>query len=112
MTRLVVTGIVGLLVVVFSTLFRDRKIQPNGLKWRMLRNELIFAAFFGLFTGYLIGFLTTTLNRFGLIEFKTGPASWWAVALEYTLYFLAFDTWFYWMHRLMHKEPMYKTRWR
>ena len=108
MTRLVLFGIAaGLLFVLFRFVFRARKIQPNGFKWKTLRNELIFASFFGLFTGYLIGFLTSTLNRFGFIQFKSGSASWWVIALEYALYFAAFDTWFYWMHRLMHKEPMY-----
>jgi len=106
--RLVGLGIVGgVMVLLFRTLFNARKIQPNGFKWKTLRNEVIFAITFGALTGYFIGFLTSTLNHFGLIEFKTGPASWWVVALEYALYFFAFDTWFYWMHRLMHKEPMY-----
>src|SRR5262249_45680025 len=27
--------------------------------------------------------------------------------LEYALYFIGFDTWFYWLHRLMHIEPVY-----
>jgi hypothetical protein len=69
MARLVGIVVVGgLLVVVFSTLFRDRKIQPDGFKWNALRNELIFASVFGMFTGYLIGFLKSTLNHGALAE--------------------------------------------
>jgi hypothetical protein len=107
MARLVGFGILGgVMLVLFRTLFSTRKIEPKGFKWKTLRNEVIFALAFGSVTGYFIGFLTSTLNHFGLIEFKTGPASWWVIALEYALYFFTFDTWFYWMHRLMHKEPM------
>ena len=29
------------------------------------------------------------------------------VLLQYAAYFFLFDTWFYWLHRWMHKEPVY-----
>lgn len=106
--RVVAFGVVaGLLYALLRNFLSIRKIQPNGFKWKKLRNEVFFALIFGGLTGLFIGFLTSTLNRFGLIEFHEEPAGWWIIALEYALYFFAFDTWFYWMHRLMHKEPMY-----
>ena len=42
-----------------------------------------------------------------IIHFNAAPTSWWVVALEYAAYFIGFDTYFYWFHRLMHVEPIY-----
>ncbi|MEY4670383.1 MAG: hypothetical protein RLZZ415_262, partial [Pseudomonadota bacterium] len=43
----------------------------------------------------------------GWIELKPGPVSGWTIAGEYALSFFLFDAYFYWLHRLMHKEPYY-----
>lgn len=34
--------------------------------------------------------------------------SWWSVPLMFAVSIVAFDTWFYWGHRLMHWGPLYK----
>jgi hypothetical protein len=47
----------------------SRPGNPAGrIQWNTLRNELIFASVFGMFAGYLIGFLTSTLNHGVLAE--------------------------------------------
>jgi sterol desaturase/sphingolipid hydroxylase (fatty acid hydroxylase superfamily) len=97
----------GLLIAVFRSFFRARKIQPNGFRWRTFRNEAFFGIINVATAGALLGFLTSTLTKHGLVVFNKSPASWWVVGLEYAAYFFAFDTYFYWFHRLMHLEPIY-----
>lgn len=99
--------VVGFIATVFRGFLRARKIQPNGFRWRILRNEFLFAVLNLTVTVFVLGFLTGALTKHGFIEFQSGPVQWWVVALEYVLYFFAFDTYFYWLHRWMHNEPIY-----
>jgi sterol desaturase/sphingolipid hydroxylase (fatty acid hydroxylase superfamily) len=93
--------------VVFRGFFRVRKIQPNGFRWRTFRNEILFGTLNLAVSAFALGGLTALLTTKGWITFNPAPTSWWVVALEYTVYFFAFDTYFYWLHRLMHVEPIY-----
>ncbi|CAN7556451.1 sterol desaturase family protein [Phenylobacterium sp. LjRoot219] len=97
----------GLAAGIFTGYLRARKIQPNGFRWRIFRNEIFFAVVNVAASGVLIGGTTTFLREHGFITFNTAPASWWVIAAEFALYFFAFDTYFYWLHRLMHIEPVY-----
>lgn len=97
----------GLVFGVVSGFFRARKIQPNGFNWRTFRNEAFFATLNVVISGTLIGFITAKLTEHGFITYNTSPASAWVIALEFAAYFFLFDTWFYWLHRLMHVEPIY-----
>jgi len=99
--------IVGFLAAVFRGFFRARKIQPNGFRWRTFRNEILIGILNLVVSAFALGGLTAFLTSKGLITFNSAPTSWWVVALEYTVYFFAFDTYFYWLHRLMHVEPIY-----
>src|SRR5690349_4206283 len=106
--RYVALFVLALLVAsVFRIVFRSRKIQPNGFRWKAIGHEIVLAVINVSLTGFLLGGLSKILNYFGLIQFHHEPTTWWVVALEYALYFVLFDTWFYWFHRLMHIEPMY-----
>ncbi len=98
---------VGFLVSVLQILFRSRKIQPKGFRWKAIRNEVIFAAINTSVTGFLLGGLTRLLNDHHLIQFNHAPAAWYVILGEYALSFILFDTWFYWFHRLMHIGPAY-----
>ena len=106
---LIIFLVVGLLVTVFRSFFRARKIQPNGFKWKTLRNEAIFGVINLALSGVLLGTLSGFLTKHGWVTFNRSPASPWVIALEYAAYFIGFDTWFYWLHRLMHVEPIYRT---
>ena len=97
----------GLLAGIFTGYLRARKIQPNGFKWRLFRRELCWAVVTLAVTGVVIGGASKWLQHAGLITFHHETASPWVIAAEFALYFFAFDTWFYWLHRLMHKEPFY-----
>jgi Delta7-sterol 5-desaturase len=100
--------IAGLVLVLFQSFFRIRKVQPNGFRWKTFRNEAIFGAINVVSSGFLVGALTPTLTRHGFILYNSAPTAWWVVGLEYVAYFFLFDTWFYWWHRAMHVEPFYK----
>ncbi len=100
----VVTGIGAGIVTGF---FKARKIQPKGFKWRTFRNEAMFGMLNLTVAAFTIGPATQWLRANGVITFASGPAAWWQIALEYVLYFFLFDTYFYWLHRWMHKEPYF-----
>lgn len=97
----------GFMLPVTRAFFRARKIQPKGFRWTVFRNEIFFATINLVVTGFVLGPLIALLKTKGFIQFQSGPVEWWVIALEYALYFFLFDTWFYWLHRWMHKEPVY-----
>ena len=99
--------VAGIAAGVVSGFFKARKIQPNGFRWKIFRNEIVFAAINVTVTGFLLGPLTAFLTAKGVISFHHEAAAWWVIALEYAAYFFLFDTWFYWLHRWMHNEPFY-----
>jgi sterol desaturase/sphingolipid hydroxylase (fatty acid hydroxylase superfamily) len=97
----------GLVFGIVKGFFKARKIQPRGFKWAIFRNEILFAVVNLVITGLILGTLNRKLTEWGVINFNHGPAGWWMIGLEYALYFFLFDTYFYWLHRWMHKEPFY-----
>ena len=98
----------GFGLTIWQGFFRARKIQPKGFKWKTFRNEGVFAVINLATAGVLLGAATGYFTDIGLIALRSRPIEWWIVALEYALYFFAFNTWFYWWHRAMHVEPFYK----
>lgn len=97
--------IVGFVATVFQGFFKARKIQPRGFKWKQFRNEIVFAAINMAVSGYLIKLMIDFAAHHR--TFLSGTPTWWMTMLEFAAYFVLFDTWFYWLHRLMHKEPIY-----
>jgi lathosterol oxidase len=104
---------IGLTTVlgIAHVLFRNWKIQPNG--WKLWRTgiELLVVVIGGAITGVLTGGLNRLLALIPPAyhaHTNPAPAAWWVIALEFAIFALGFDTWFYWFHRLMHKEPFYK----
>jgi lathosterol oxidase len=97
----------GIAAGIITGFLKARKIQPKGFKWKIFRNEIAFAVINLTITGFLLGTLKNQLVSAGFITFQKTPPSWWEIGLEYALYFFLFDTYFYWLHRWMHKEPVY-----
>jgi sterol desaturase/sphingolipid hydroxylase (fatty acid hydroxylase superfamily) len=97
----------GLVVGVLTGFFKARKIQPNGFKWKIFRFEAMIAVVSVAFSGVLLSYLHKYLTAHNLITFNEAPGAWWVIALEYAASFFLFDTYFYWLHRWMHKEPVY-----
>lgn len=100
--------VVGLSVGIFSGYFRARKIQPNGFKWRIFRHEILWSTINIVVAAFTLGTIKTFLVGHGFITYNSAPTSAWVIALEFGLYFFGFDAYFYWGHRLMHVEPIYK----
>jgi lathosterol oxidase len=98
----------GLGVGIVSGFFKARRIQPKGFKWKILRHEVLFAAITLGISGAVMGYINHQLTGRGIIRFRHETAPVWMIGLEYAGYFLLFDTYFYWLHRGMHKEPFYK----
>jgi sterol desaturase/sphingolipid hydroxylase (fatty acid hydroxylase superfamily) len=98
----------GLIAGIVGGFFKARKIQPNGFRWKIFGHEFGFGAINLFVSGLTLGPATVWLTANGWITFNAEPTVWWAIALEFALYFFLFDTWFYWLHRLMHREPMYR----
>lgn len=99
---------VSILNALLSILFKSRKIQPRGFKWTTYRNEFGFGLLNVLFSSLLIGGTTSFLAAHGWTKVDKSPVSGLVMAGELLVYFFTFDAWFYWFHRLMHKEPIYK----
>lgn len=97
----------GLIAGIATGFFKARKIQPNGFKWKIFRWEIFGAVVTTMVSGAVLGALNKYLTAHGLVAFNPAPASWWVIAAEYVAYFFLFDTYFYWLHRWMHKEPVY-----
>jgi sterol desaturase/sphingolipid hydroxylase (fatty acid hydroxylase superfamily) len=97
----------GIAAGIWTGFIKARKIQPNGFKWKIFRFEIMIAVVTLAISGTLLGTINGWLTSSGFISFAKSPASWWMVALEYAAYFFLFDTYFYWLHRWMHKEPFY-----
>lgn len=47
------------------------------------------------------------------VGFIAWPTNFWSIPLSFVLSMIAYDTWFYWMHRLLHAKPLYRRihRW-
>jgi sterol desaturase/sphingolipid hydroxylase (fatty acid hydroxylase superfamily) len=93
---------------ILSGFFRARRIQPGRFKWKIFAFEATVAVIGGFLSGYLLRGLSYVLTAVHPIATNPAPAAWWQIALEYVAFFFLFDTWFYWLHRWMHKEPMYR----
>lgn len=100
--------IFSLTVGTLSGYFRARKIQPKGFKLKIfLRHEMMWATINIAVSAFTLGTLNTFLRGNELILFNPEPVAPWVIAVEFGLYFVAFDAYFYWLHRLMHIEPVY-----
>jgi sterol desaturase/sphingolipid hydroxylase (fatty acid hydroxylase superfamily) len=97
----------GIVAGVWTGYFRARKIQQNKFNWPVFRHEIIFAIVSLTVSAFTLGSLSKFLQSRGIITFNHEHASGWVIAGEYALYFIGFDTYFYWLHRLMHIEPIY-----
>ena len=98
---------VTLVAGIATGFFKARKIQPNGFKWQVFRWEIFGAVVTSLVSGTVLGALNKYLWAHGWLATNPLPVTWWRMALEYVAYFFLFDTYFYWLHRWMHKEPVY-----
>jgi hypothetical protein len=62
--------VAGALAAAVRAPLRTRKIQPEGFKWRVLRNEFLFGLLNVTTAALVLGSLSAYLTRVGLISFK------------------------------------------
>lgn len=105
---IIVFALSGIAVATFRGFFRARKIQPNRFRWEIFRKEIFFGTINVAISSVGISAVTAWLTKHSFITYNESPASWWVIALEFALYFFAFDTYFYWLHRWMHQKSVYK----
>jgi sterol desaturase/sphingolipid hydroxylase (fatty acid hydroxylase superfamily) len=103
-------------VVVFAILyflankvsfFRARKVQPGIFRWQQAITEVVLITISGAFGAFFLGAFSKWLTSHGWAHTAPGATHWWIVLIEFVVFFVLFDTWFYWWHRLMHVEPIY-----
>ncbi len=99
------------LLLVAARLFnyvRTMKIQARKIDAAMLRHELLWSALNVFTATFVLQLLSSWLVERGYLVTDPTPAPWYAIALEFTLYFFIFDLYFYVVHRLIHTEPLYR----
>ena len=98
---LVATRLVG------RTFWSRRTIQLGVRTWRDVRREIILMVA-TVCAGCLVGIGTNYLVVSGITRATFG----WPTALEFSLqlisYFIAFDFYLYWVHRLLHKPLLFR----
>ncbi|MEL6233754.1 MAG: sterol desaturase family protein [Pseudomonadota bacterium] len=83
----------------------ERRIQarPSTHKGRDIRQSVVSLATIAV---YVAGGLFA--QQAGWTLFGTWAPSWWSIPLGILLTAIAYDTWFYWFHRLMHTRRFYR----
>jgi lathosterol oxidase len=101
------TLLAGIVVLFFRDGLLARKIQPGTFKWSSVRQQLRHGIVNLTIVTLTITLLLSWWKDIGWTRFIPGPAHWTTILGEYALSFFLFDAYFYWVHRLMHKEPYY-----
>lgn len=99
--------VAGIAFLLFRDAILARKIQPGTFRWAKVRTELRHGIINLAFVTAVTVALMAWWKDIGWIRFIPGPAHWTTILWEYALSFFLFDAYFYWAHRLMHKEPYY-----
>ncbi|MBO0344801.1 sterol desaturase family protein [Roseibium sp. CAU 1637] len=97
----------GWVLVQIQNRHPDRRIQPKrrGEKrmWKEIRQSVYSLT---VTAGCLAGGVFLSLKGWTLVD--PLELSWWSVILMFVVSVFAFDTWFYWGHRLMHTKWLYR----
>lgn len=114
LAALTMTGIIALRYLAASALFAwaTERVRP-GLYARLgpqigreIRWSLLSAAIYGVPAGIIVW----GWREHGWTQIYTGWAEYplWYLPLSLLAYLFAHDTWFYWMHRLMHEPRLFR----
>jgi lathosterol oxidase len=92
---------------------RQDKIQPGRvLPAAKVRRDILQSVRSLASIAFMVSIGHVLYTQFH-IGWTPWPLSWWSIPLSFVLSMIAYDTWFYWMHRLLHTKPFYRPihRW-
>ncbi|WP_317929481.1 sterol desaturase family protein [Halioxenophilus sp. WMMB6] len=84
------------------------KIQKRKYRSVTFRHEIMWSAINIGITGFVLTQFGALMVDKGWLISNPEPAAWYVVVIEFALYFFIFDLYFYGIHWLIHKEPLYK----
>ncbi|GGB58240.1 desaturase [Roseibium aquae] len=97
----------GWVLVAIQNRHPERRIQQHrrGEKrmWKEIRQSVYSLT---VTAGCLAGGIFLSLK--GWTPVNPLELTWWSAILMFVVSIIAFDTWFYWMHRLMHTKYLYR----
>ncbi len=107
---IVIAGIAFLLFYcLLATRFTTWKIQTRLLKSKNIIREIVHSTQSTLiFTFITLIILFTPLKGYTLIYDNMNEYSYWWIGASTLLGLVIHDTYFYWMHRLLHHKKIYK----
>ncbi len=88
----------------------NRKIQlSKRAGWSQIKGEIIATLFsFIGSTAFMLLLLSFKDNGIAKFYIETGKYGWWYELITVVVMVLISDTWFYWSHRIMHHQSIYK----
>ncbi len=95
----------GLAISAYSRRHPERRIQqrPSSETARDIRQSVIALI---TISAYVAGGLFAQAQGWTLVA--PLPLSWWSVPLMVLVSLVLYDTWFYWLHRLMHTPALFR----
>jgi len=103
--------VVAMTLLALSRIFvriRQLKIQKRKYVLSTFRHEIMWSALNIGITTFILTQYSSWLVAGGYLQTNPEPASWYTILFEFALYFFVFDFYFYWVHRALHVEPLYK----
>lgn len=96
----------GYLVEVCNKFIQDKRIQSRDCKPELIRRDIVQSTKSLLSIAFFLA-MGLHLRRSGL-GITPSELNVWSFIGYLVLSMLLFDTWFYWMHRLIHVKPLYR----
>jgi len=106
----IIAGVAFLLCyLLLSKKLENSKIQKRTVKKKNIGSEIMHSSQTALvFTAITFAVLFTPLKQHTLIYENTADYSYWWMGVSTLLALVIHDTYFYWMHRLLHNKRIYR----
>ncbi|MCO6149449.1 sterol desaturase family protein [Flavobacterium sp. NRK1] len=105
-----IAGVAFLFFYIFlNKRFKTGKIQAKVLKKKDIIREVLHSCqSAAVFTGITLLILFSPIKEYTLIYDNVNDYSYWWLIISIVVSFVIHDTYFYWMHRLLHHRKIYK----
>lgn len=106
--------IAGIAYFIFYTIFKNwlknSKIQSRSVRKKDLRREIVHSALScAIFAIISIILISDPVKKTTLIYERADDYPYWWMGISVIVALVIHDTYFYWMHRLLHTKPLYRT---